>query len=148
MKKYGEDADTAIVEGKVTHWKQDATTGRDKYIVEWEGGRQENLRLAQVRRLIQSNPGTTVTALPSSVRLLTAAFCCSENHRLRRGRPIWGKVSRRCQRRRRNQRSWTRHNDSTIKTIKKVRSPRCTLSAHSEISPYARHLTLAHIHNY
>ena len=85
MKNYGEDADTAIVEGKVTHWEQDATTGRDKYIVEWEGGRQENLKLAQVRRLIQSNLGTTVTALPSSVRLLTAAFCCSENHRLRRG---------------------------------------------------------------
>lgn len=147
MKNYGEDADTAIVEGKVTHWKQDATTGRDKYIVEWEGGRQENLKLAQVRRLIQSNLGTTVTALPSSVRLLTAAFCCSENHHRRRGRPIWGKVSRRCRRRRRNQRSWTRHNESTIKTMKKVRSPRCTLSAHSEISQHAHPFAVAHIHN-
>ena len=45
----------------------------------------EKPKLDQVRRLMPANQGTAVTALPSSVRLLTAASCCSWNHLPARG---------------------------------------------------------------
>jgi hypothetical protein len=54
-------------------------------IVEWDDGDEEVVTLDQVRRVMQNNPGTAVTALPSFVRLLTAASCCSWNHLPARG---------------------------------------------------------------
>lgn len=84
-KNYRQDVDTANVPGRITVFKQGPRVAYDEYIVEWGDGSQERLKLEQVHRLIRNNTGPSVTALPSSVRLLTADFCCSGNHRLRRG---------------------------------------------------------------
>ena len=67
----------ALIEGKIIGIQRGCTKGRDRYCVQWETGHTEKLKLDQVRRLIPDNQGTAVTALPSSVRLLTAASCCS-----------------------------------------------------------------------
>ena len=80
LKTYGEHAETAIVVGEIISWQQGTRAAFDKYIVEWDDGDEEVVTLDQVRRIMQNNPGTAVTALPSSVRLLTAASCCSWNH--------------------------------------------------------------------
>ena len=61
-----------IIDGKIIGYKQGATIGRDKYVVMWETGHHEKLKLDQVRRLIPANPGTPDPTRPSSVRLLTA----------------------------------------------------------------------------
>jgi hypothetical protein len=85
LKTYGEHAETAIVVGEIINWQQGTRAAFDKYIVEWDDGDEEVVTLDQVRRIMQTNPGTAVTALPSSVRLLTAASCCSWNHLPARG---------------------------------------------------------------
>ena len=74
-----------IIEGKIIDWAQGRTKGRDRYCVQWETGHNEKLKLDQVRRPLPANEGTVITALPSSVRLLTAASCCSWNHLPARG---------------------------------------------------------------
>ena len=77
LKTYGEHAETAIVVGEIISWQQGARAAFDKYIVEWDDGDEEVVALDQVRRIMQNNPGTAATALPSSVNLLTAASCYS-----------------------------------------------------------------------
>ena len=66
-----------IIEGKIIGWAQERTKGRDRYCVKWETGLTEKSNFDQVHRLISGNQGTAITALPSSVHLLTAASCCS-----------------------------------------------------------------------
>ena len=77
LKNYGERAETAIMVGEIINWQQGTRAAFDKYIVEWDDGDEEVVTWDQVRRVMQNNPGTAVTALPSSVRLLTAASSCS-----------------------------------------------------------------------
>ena len=74
-----------IINGEVQCWQPGATKGRDKYGVHWSTGDQEWLKLSQVRRLISGNLPAADTARSSSVRLLTAVFCCRQNHPLDRG---------------------------------------------------------------
>ena len=74
-----------LIEGSIIGIARGSTKGRDRYCVKWETGHSEKLKLDQVRRLMPANQGTAVTALPSSVRVLTAASCCSWNRLPARG---------------------------------------------------------------
>lgn len=126
-----------ILEGTVIGTKQGTTVGRDRFLVLWETGHKEWLKLAQVRQLIPANQGKPDPTLPSSVRLLTAVTPLLQQLPLPRRWPMTKNLSSVLRRRRSHQPIRNPAEHRRTRLLSKVRLPLVALSTHYEISSHA-----------
>ena len=137
-----------ILEGSVIATKQGITVGRDRFLVLWETGDKEWLKLDQVRRLIPANQGTPDPTLPSSVRLLTAVTPLLQQLPLPRRWPMRKNLSSMLRRRRSHQPIRNPADHRRTRLFTKVRLPLVALSTHYEISSHAHFRGVGHMSNF